>query len=73
MSWLESHIYRAFKFLKDLVTKSHYIWPIVMTIGKDVEGTRHGLIRGNNKALFLYGLTKCEENFRIVAYADLKL
>ena len=52
MSWLESYIYRTFKCLRVSVIKSQYIQPIVMTIGKDVEGTDHGLIRGNNRAFF---------------------
>ena len=50
MSWLDSYIYRTFKFLKDAVTKSQYIQPIVMTIGNDVEGIDYGLIRGNIQA-----------------------
>ena len=52
MSWLESYIYRTFKFVKDSVIDSQYIQPIVTTIGKDVEGNDHGLIRRNNQAFF---------------------
>jgi len=52
MSWFESYIYLTFKCLRDCVIMSQYIQPIVMTIGKDVEGTDHGLIRSNNQAFF---------------------
>ena len=52
MSWLERYINLTFKYLKDSVIKSKYIHPIVTTIGKHVEGTDHGLIRGNNQAFF---------------------
>jgi len=52
MNWLESHIYLAFKYLKDSSNELQYIQPIVMMIGKDVVGTVHGLIRGNNQAFY---------------------
>ena len=52
MNWLDSYIYRTLKYLRDSVIKLKYIQPTVMTIGKDVEGTDHGLIRGNNQAFF---------------------
>jgi hypothetical protein len=66
MSWLESYVYLTVTFLKDCVIKSQYIQPTVMTIGKVVEGTDHGLISGNSQAFFLFGLTQREETFRML-------
>jgi hypothetical protein len=37
---------------------------MVVTIGKDAEGTDYGLINGNNQAFCLFGQTQCEETFR---------